>query len=206
LNQKSKDEVSLFLGQAVAPSTLRAYERQWREWNRFLLEHTGIADPYMSTVPESEKPGVVSLFLYKRHQAGKRGKVATTVIAGIRCFYTRSQQPTSFLDSAIVSAACQACQLKPAELRARRNTGAQASVKLPVSESQVDDLRERLWKGMTWDAKGMESRMAYLACAWAYDQSARVSEYTRPEPGGTDHCIGVDDLTFYIQTTEGSRE
>lgn len=199
----SKDEVSIFLGQAVAPSTLRAYERHWREWIQFLREHTGIVDPYMRNVPESEKPGVICLFLYKRYQSGKRGKVATTVTAGIRSHYTRSQQPTAFLDSAIVSAARQACQLKPAELRARRNTGAQASVKLPVCESLVEDMRERLWKGKTWEPKGLEARMAYLACVWGYDQSARVSEYTRPEPGGTDHCIRVDDLTFYVQTAEG---
>jgi hypothetical protein len=29
---------------------------------------------------------------------------------------------------------------------------------------------------------------------------ARVSEYTRAEPGGSDHCIRLDDLTFIIET------
>lgn len=203
LNQESKDEVSRFLGQAVAPSTLRTYERHWTEWTQFLKKQTEIKDPYMRNVPEAEKPGVISLFLYKRYQAGKRGKVASTVTAGIRSYYTRDQQPTAFLDSAIVSAARQACQLRPTELRARRDAGAQASGKLPVCESIIEDLRERLWQGKTWEAKDVEDRMAYLACAWGYDQSARISEYTRPEPKGSDHCIRTDDLTFYIQTTEG---
>ena len=45
--------------------------------------------------------------------------------------------------------------------------------------------------------------MTYLACMWGFDQSARISEYTSPEPRAVDHCIRVDDLTFYSQTKEG---
>jgi hypothetical protein len=29
---------------------------------------------------------------------------------------------------------------------------------------------------------------------------ARVSEYTKPEPGGTDHCVRTDDLSFMIES------
>jgi hypothetical protein len=28
----------------------------------------------------------------------------------------------------------------------------------------------------------------------------RVSEYTKPEPGGTDHCVRTDDLSFTIES------
>lgn len=49
----------------------------------------------------------------------------------------------------------------------------------------------------------MESRMTYLACVWGFDQSARNSEYTMQEPGATDHCIRVDDLTFCRETPNG---
>jgi hypothetical protein len=35
---------------------------------------------------------------------------------------------------------------------------------------------------------------------WGFDMGARVSEYTRAEPGGggSDHCVRVDDLTFIL--------
>ena len=49
----------------------------------------------------------------------------------------------------------------------------------------------------------MVSRMTYLACVWGFDQSARISEYTVPEPRSVDHCIRVDDLTFYRDTPGG---
>lgn len=39
---------------------------------------------------------------------------------------------------------------------------------------------------------------------WGSDQSVRVSEYTRPEPGSTDHCVRLDDLTFYRTTRGGA--
>ena len=47
-------------------------------------------------------------------------------------------------------------------------------------------------------------RMAYVGCMWGFDQSARVSEYTVPEPRAEDHCVRLDDLTFYSITPEGT--
>ena len=47
--------------------------------------------------------------------------------------------------------------------------------------------------------------MIYLGCMWGFDQSARVSEYTLPEPRAVDHCIRLDDLTFHYDTAEGVR-
>ena len=45
--------------------------------------------------------------------------------------------------------------------------------------------------------------MTYLGCMWGFDQSARISEYTVPEPRAQDHCIRVDDLSFYSHTSAG---
>ncbi len=48
---------------------------------------------------------------------------------------------------------------------------------------------------------GLIARMAYLGCMWGFDQSARISEYTVPEPRAQDHCIRLDDLSFYSRTS-----
>ena len=51
----------------------------------------------------------------------------------------------------------------------------------------------------------MDSQMVYLACIWAFDQTARVFEYTRPEQGNPDHCVRVDRLTITLNVDESVR-
>lgn len=41
--------------------------------------------------------------------------------------------------------------------------------------------------------------MRYIGAMWAFDKVARVSEYTRAEPGAQDHCVRVDDLTCILK-------
>ena len=65
------------------------------------------------------------------------------------------------------------------------------------------DMRTRLWDLQPWIGNGLVQRMAYLACVWGFDQSARVSEYTIPEPRAVDHCIRLDDLVFHYLSSEG---
>ena len=38
----------------------------------------------------------------------------------------------------------------------------------------------------------------YIGAMWAFDKAARVSEYTKAEPGAQDYCVRVDDLTFTL--------
>ena len=123
--------------------------------------------------------------------------------AGLRMRFAQELQSTSFLESTVISTARNSCRLNPTELRSRRDAGASATFKLPICESLLDDMRVRLWDGKGWSGPDMVGRMTYLACLWAFDQTARISEYTLPEPGATDHCIRVDDLTFYRQTPGG---
>ena len=51
----------------------------------------------------------------------------------------------------------------------------------------------------------MRDRMTYIGCMWAFEMGARVSEYTTPEPGGVDHCVRVDDLTFVAVLPSGTQ-
>ena len=95
--------------------------------------------------------------------------------------------------------------MKPEELRAKRDDGTASSVKLPVCESIVRDIRGRLWIDKEWDGVDLQLRMAYLGCMWGFKLGARVSEYTKSEPGDVDHCVGTDDLTFVIETVGSTR-
>jgi hypothetical protein len=53
---------------------------------------------------------------------------------------------TTFVDSSIVATARASCLMKPDEVRARKDEGAFLSVKLPICESILTDMRDRLWK------------------------------------------------------------
>lgn len=203
LTQKDRTELAGFLDLSVQPSTKRSYGAHWELWKSFLNNHTTITDPFLAGVPEAEKPGIVSLFLYKRHQEGHRCKQATGPTAGVKLAFDRALLPTAFFDHPTVARARHACRRKPDELRTLRDAGAKGTVKLPVCGSTLENMREELWNGKAWDAKGLRDRMAYLGCVWGFDQSARISEYTVPEGIATDHCVRVDDLTFYVQTPEG---
>lgn len=67
----------------------------------------------------------------------------------------------------------------------------------------LTDMQRRLWTPQSWCVNGIVARMTYLGCMWGFDQSARISEYTIPEPRAQDHCIRLDDLSFYSRTPEG---
>lgn len=183
--------------------TSKVYERHWKLWKEFLAQHTNASDPFLRDIVEADKSAVVSLFICKRYQAGLRAKGATSVTAGLRMHFTQALESTTFLDSAMSSTARNACKLNPKELRAKRDAGTSDTVKLPICESLLIDMRTRMWTGMPWNGMGLKVRMAYVGCIWGFDQTARVSEYTRPEPGCTDHCVRLDDITFYCNTRDG---
>ena len=79
------------------------------------------------------------------------------------------------------------------------------TVKLPISEDVLKAMRARLWDCPSWEGSDLDARMVYLACIWAFDQTARISEYTRPEQGNPDHCVRVDRLTITLNVTESVR-
>ena len=169
-------------------------------WKSFLKEEIDQDDPFLPGVDDGEKAALVALLMLRRHEAGHRGKRATSFTAGIRMRFAQGTLSTSFLDSAVITTARAACKLSTAELRARRNGGISTSVKLPASEDLLVHMRGRLWEGLAWGDDDMQKRMTYLGSMWAFEMGARVSEYTRPEPGNEDHCVRTDDLSFTVET------
>ena len=183
----------------MLPATSNKYNDHWAKWKTFLQGEIDCDDPFLKTRSEDEKAALVSLFLMRRYQNGLRGKAATSVTAGIRIHYAQELQSTTFLESAVIAAARSSCQLNPTELRAKRNLGASDTVKLPVHEDLLYDMKINLWDGRAWSGPDLKSRMVYLGAMYAYDMGARVCEYTAAEQGKVDHCVRVDDLTFELE-------
>jgi hypothetical protein len=48
--------------------------------------------------------------------------------------------------------------------------------------------------------RGYADPYEILRMHWVFEIGARVFEYTKPEPGGADHCVRTDDLTFTIES------
>lgn len=200
LSRQSKQDLAQFLGGSVLPGTNRVYEGHWTMWKDFLKLEVNREDPFLPGMEDGEKSALVALLMLRRHQAGHRGKRATSFTAGVRMRFAQETLPTTFLDSAVISTARSACKLSTAELRTRRNGGIASSVKLPASEDLLVHMRGRLWDGLSWCDVDMQKRMTYLGSMWAFEMGARVSEYTRPEPGNEDHCVRTDDLSFTVET------
>lgn len=184
----------------MLPGTNRVYDGHWTLWKAFLKEEVNREDPFLHGMEEGEKTALVALLMLRRHQAGHRGKRATSFTAGVRMRFAQETLPTTFLDSAVISTARSACKLSTVELRIRRNGGMSSTVKLPASEDLLIHMRGRLWDGLSWSDEDMHKRMTYLGSMWAFEMGARVSEYTRPEPGNEDHCVRTDDLSFTVET------
>ena len=189
----------------MLPGTQRVYLSHWELWRHFLEVHGGIEDGYLRGVADADKAALVGLFMFRRYQAGARGKAATSVTAGIRMHFVQQLEPSTFLNSAVIATARKACRRNTEELRLKHESESADTVKLPISEDVVNAMRARLWENAAWEGAGLDARMSYLACIWAFDQTARISEYTKPEPGNQDHCVRVDDLTFTLNVGESVR-
>ena len=200
ISRKSRDDLGTFIGRSVTAGTRKKYDRHWSLWKEFLFTERGSEDPFLKGMTDKDKSATVAMFLMRRHEAGHRGKSATAVTAGVRLRFAQVLESTDFLNASVIATTRHSCNLDPVELRIIRSAGASETVKLPVCDSILHDMRDRLWNGQDWDRVGLDNRMSYLGCVWGFDQCARVCEYTRPEPGALDHCVRVDDLSFFVLT------
>ena len=205
MSAQSRQELARFIGKSVLPNTNRVYDKCWELWTSFLKSEVDEDDPFLSCAGEEEKASLVGIIMLRRHEQGLRDKQATFFTAALRMRFSQQGLSADFLSSSVIATARAACKLKPEELWERRDSGTAASVKLPVCESILVGMKARMWKGRGWTGTDIRDRMTYIGCMWAFEMGARVSEYTTPEPGGVDHCIRVDDLTFVAVLPGGTR-
>lgn len=145
MSSQSRKELSTFISASVLPQTASVYSRKWDAWVEFVQGETGGGGPFLTGMREDDKAALVGLMMMREHQGGKRGKGATAFTAAVRHHFARAMCSTTFLDSAIITTARASCLMKPAELRAKKDSGPSESVKLPVCEEILADMRVRLW-------------------------------------------------------------
>ena len=198
LSLRSRQDLSSFIATAILPKTNKIYEKEWTQFQSFVKEETGSDDPFLSEYTDDEKASLVALMMMRRHQAGKRGKAATAFTAAVRQMYAREMKATAFFDSSIIATARTSCLMKPEELRAKKDNGPAATVKLPICEGILEDMRVRLWPE-GWSDEDKRSKAAYVGTMYGFDAAGRVSEFTHCELGNQDHCARVDDFTFTVE-------
>ena len=200
---KSREELSAFISTSVLPQTCKIYEKNWQLWIEFVKMETGGEDPFMTGMGDEDKAALVSLMMLRRHQDGKRGKGASAFTAAIRHWFAKRMMSTAFLDSAIIATARTSCLMKPAELRAKKDEGLSDTVKLPVCEGILSDMRTRLWIEGDWSDGSKKNKAAYVASMYGFEFASRIGEYTHCEQNSVDHCARVDDFTFIAEVTGG---
>jgi hypothetical protein len=163
LSIRSRQELSNFISTAVLSKTNRVYEKEWFAFKEFVKAETGSDDPFLTGYTDDEKASLIALMMMRRHEAGKRGKGATAFTAAVRQMYAKTMRSTTFFDSSIIATARTSCLMKPSELRALRDHGPQASVKLPICEGILTDLRVRSWpEGWSDGAKKLKAACTAL--------------------------------------------
>jgi hypothetical protein len=205
MSHSSRKELSAFISTSVLPQTASVYNRKWEAWVEFVRGETGGGDPFLTGMREDDKAALVGLMMMREHQGEKRGKGATAFTAAVRHHFARATCSTTFLDSAIIATARASCLMKPAELRAKKDSGPSESVKLPICEEILADMRTRLWVEGDWSDAAKRDKATYIACMYGFEFAGRVGEYTHSEKNQIDHCARVDDFTFTVKTAEGNR-
>lgn len=199
MSVQSRQDLSNFISTSVLPKTNRVYEKEWLSFKAFVKEETGSDDPFLTACTDDEKAALVALLMMRKHQAGKRGKAATAFMAAIRQMFARTMRATTFFDSSIIATARTSCLMKPAELRAAKDSGPPTSVKLPICEGILADLRVRSWPS-GWSDEAKRSKAVYVGTMYGFETAGRIGEFTHSERGSQDHCARVDDFTFTIES------
>ena len=155
---------------------------------------------------DADKATILALFFKERDEAGSmRGRQATAISAGIRHYFTTALKPVEWFESQIVGSARAACRMSCDELRNHKKEG-MSKASLPVSEDMLMEARTWLWERTTWEWGGCDDKMVYVGMMWAFDQVARVSEYTSAEPSAEYHCVRIWQLSFVIEASEGGSQ
>ena len=198
MSAQSRQQLSTFISTAVLPKTNQVYEKEWASFLAFVKTETGSDDPFLTVCTDDEKASLVALMMMRRHEAGKRGKAATAFTAAVRQMYTRAMRSTDFFDSSIIATARTSCLMKPDELRAARERGPVSTVKLPMCESLIAEMRLLLWVS-GWTDLGLGGKSLYMGIAYGWETAGRIGEYTHCEPGNQNHCARKDYITFIVE-------
>ena len=193
----------------MTQGTRNGYAADWKAWVAYIgrLSKGGQeGDMFLDRVrSDADKATILALFFKERYEdGGLRARQATSISAGIRHHFLSALRSVDWFESQIVTNARAACRMSCDELREHKKE-AKSKTTLPVSEDMIM-ARIRLWVNKSWDWNDVDDRMTYVGLMWAFDQVARVSEYTSAETGAENHCIRIWQLSFILAGTEGRPE
>ncbi len=194
----------------MTQGTRNGYAADWKAWVAYIgrLSKGGQeGDMFLDRVrSDADKATILALFFKERYEdGGLRARQATSISAGIRHHFLSALRSVDWFESQIVTNARAACRMSCDELREHKKE-AKSKATLPVSEDMIMEARIRLWVNKSWDWNDVDDRMTYVGLMWAFDQVARVSEYTSAETGAENHCIRIWQLSFILAGTEGRPE
>jgi hypothetical protein len=204
ISQEDQAKLSTFIARKVANSTTKRYESGWFHWLEYLRSVSSAAeviDPYLLLAKDDrERACRLGLFLQDRYEnKGLRDRAATGVVAHIRHHFLVALHPVEFFATKIVAGARKACRPTATELKQKKKN-IQGTTKLPVCEEILYIIRNKLFKDSPWTSTLLDNRMTYMGAMWGFDIGVRISEFTAPETGGTDHNIRADEIVFLLST------
>jgi hypothetical protein len=111
---------------------------------------------------------------------------------------------TAFFESSVITTARVSCAMKPSELRDLKDNGSVATVKLPLCEEILADLRARSWPD-GWSDEAKKVKSVYVGTMYGFETAGRIGEFAHCEPCSQDHCARVDDFTFVVDTSGATK-
>jgi hypothetical protein len=97
--------------------------------------------------------------------------------------YARMMLPTAFFESSLITTARASCALKPNELRALKDNGPAATVKLPICEGILADLRVRSCPE-GWSDEAKKFKAVYVGTMYGFETAGTVSQAVRTTAQG----------------------
>jgi hypothetical protein len=166
MSAQSRQELSTFISTVVLPKTNGVYEKEWESFKAFVKEETG-SDDFLTECTEDEKATLVALMMMRRHETGKQGKAATSFTAAVRQMYARMMLRTACIEFSRITTARASRALKPNELRALKDKGPAATVKLLICEGILADLRVRSWPE-GWSDEAKKFKAVYVGTMYGF--------------------------------------
>lgn len=182
-----------WVGLKVKPTTERDYDRYWFRWCLFLEQRHLINNCFLVGI----LPFVLLLtligFMDSEHQ---RGCDVGKAMSALRHFFIKALCDTTPFDSPILKAA----RVGMNKFKSNREVRADKvkRKRLPTPFFFVAWLRRTYW-----EVGDIDSKMAYLGTALAYNYAMRTNEYCHDDKGKGESAIRTQDVFFVDQS--GSR-
>jgi hypothetical protein len=193
---------AFFFGHKVKQGTQARYLPSFNKYRKGISDVFESDDVYLDSAEDDEIRARVwvqyAIHLYLVD--GLRGRELNGALGAVKHYFDVALKETAFLSSTLVSSLMKSTARTTAETRQRAIESAEHAI-YPLCDEIIDELKAQLWEVTKWeDFGGALKRMVYAAILLAIRRGFRVSNYVMVQPGGEDHCIRVEDVTFDVRS------